>query len=285
MIPRSRLFVAVFGIWVVWGSMFLCTKTALTQVPPYLISSIRFSAAGAILFILHALRGGSFPNAREWLNSGVIALFLLLLGNGSTTFAQQFNTTGLASIISATATIWIALFSILIGKSLKRLEWFGVTIGFIGVFLLARDGLANANWIGLAVGLIGTLSWSVGSVASQKLALPDGLMRPAAQMLFGAAMQGGVAFARGESLPASINPIVAFAWVALVFGAIMGYGSYVYLLSHSRVALATSYTYMNPLIALMLGSLIAGEIIGAFELIGMVVILTSVWVIWRAQAK
>lgn len=279
------LIIAVFGIWVVWGSMYFFTHAALREWPPYWLAGSRFLAAGSISFLFLRARGAPLPTRPQWRGAAVVGFFLLVLGTGSTVFSQQWNSSGLASAIAATATIWIALLSGLLGKWPRPIEWAGIALGFGGVLLLNAGAIASGNTLGLLIGFFGTLAWSVGSVLSMKVPLPNGWMRTAAQMLIGGSLLMLISVARGEHVTLLVSAGTWGAWVMLIIGSWMGFGSYMYLLANARPSLATSYAYMNPAVALLLGVFVAGEAIAPLELAGIAVILASVAFIWLANAR
>jgi len=298
MSPQSKsanplaLPIAIFGIWVMWGSMYFFTHAALAEWPPYWLVGSRFLVAGLLTFAFLRIRARTqpqtqspFPSRRQVLNCGIMAVCLLVLGTGSTVFAQQWNTSGLASTLAATATIWIALFMGFVGKWPRPVEWAGILIGFAGVILLNADIGMRGSLIGPAIGLFGTLSWSAGSVLSQKLDLPTGWMRTSIQMLIGGALLLVISLVRGEHVTLAVSAQTYGAWGVLIFGACLGFGSYMYLLSQSRVSLATSYAYMNPAVALLLGTFIGHEPITPFELAGIAIILISVAFISIANVR
>ena len=212
------LIFAVFGIWVVWGAMYLFSHIALERWPPYFIVGGRFVIAGSLMFAFLRWRGEALPTTKQWLNAGAVGGLLLVLGTGSTVFAQQWNTSSLASVIAATGTIWIAIFSGFIGKWPHRIEWVGIAVGCMGVLVLAWQGQLQANITGLLIGLFGTLSWSVGSVLSQKLDLPKGGMRTAAQMMLAGPVLLLISLVRGEHISLQVPLRIWGALFVLVIG-------------------------------------------------------------------
>jgi drug/metabolite transporter (DMT)-like permease len=280
------LIIAVFGIWVVWGSMFFFTRTALKEWPPYWLAGARFVTAGTLSFLFLRMRGAVMPSRLQWRNAGIVGFFLLVLGTGSTVFSQQWNTSGIASALAATATIWIALLSgLVLGAWPQRIEWIGIAVGVAGVLLLNVGAMTSGNVIGIAIGLFGTISWSVGTVLSLKLPLPADWMRTTAQMLIGGVVLLLISVARGETVTLAASAQTWGAFGMLIIGSWLGFGSYMYLLANAQLSLATSYAYMNPLVALLLGTFVAGEAIMPVELLGVVVILASVAFIWLANAQ
>ena len=283
--PPPALIVAVFGIWVVWGAMYLFSHIALAQWPPYFIVGARFVIAGTLMFGFLRLRGQALPTAKQWRNAGIVGGLLLVLGTGSTVFAQQWNTSSMASVIAATGTIWIAIFSSFIGRPPRRIEWLGIAIGCVGVVVLASQGQLQANSAGLLIGLFGTISWSVGSVLSQKLDLPKGGMRTAVQMMLAGPVLLSMSLVRGEHVSLQVSPQTWGALGVLIIGSWLGFGSYMYLLGKAKPALATSYAYMNPVTALLLGTFVAGDVIAPIEFLGIAIILLSVAFIWLASTR
>ena len=284
--------IAIFGIWVAWGSMYFFTHAALAEWPPYWLVGSRFFVAGLITFAFLRIRDRAKPRAqaplpsrRQVLNCGIMAVCLLVFGTGSTVFAQQWNSSGLASTLAATATIWIALFMGFVGKWPRPVEWAGIVIGFAGVILINADIGMRGSLIGPAIGLFGTLSWSAGSVLSQKLDLPTGWMRTSIQMIIGGALLLLISLVRGEQVTLAVSAQTYGSWAVLIFGACLGFGSYMYLLSQSRISLATSYAYMNPAVALLLGIFIGHESVMPLELAGIAIILVSVVFISIANVR
>jgi drug/metabolite transporter (DMT)-like permease len=292
MITKSSLprLIAVFGIWVVWGAMYFFTHIVLAQWPPFFVVGSRFVIAGWLLFLFLRLRGYALPTRTQVRNAGLMGVILIVMGSSCTIYAQQWNSSSLASVIAATATIWIAIFSGFVGQWPRRLDWLGIVIGFAGVVVLALPAAAGmrtgtSNPIAMLIALCGTLAWSAGSVLSLKLELPKGPMRTAVQMLVGGTLVLGLSLLGGERVVLLADAKTWGAWAVLVFGSLMGMGSYMFLLDQSRTALATSYAYVNPVVAILLGVFVANEAIAPWELVGISIILISVVFIWLASTK
>jgi drug/metabolite transporter (DMT)-like permease len=254
---RLTLGIAVFGIWIVWGAMYLATHKVLTESPPYWMAATRFLTAGSLLFGALAARRAPLPTLIQWRNSALIGAVIIGLGTGFTVFSQQWNSSGLASVIAATGTVWIALLSGLFGARPRPWEWLGIALGVTGVIILFSGSTLTTNPQG-------------------RMALPDGWMRSAAQMLCGGAVLLVISLSRGETPLFMPSPGVLLAWAMAVVGSLMGFGSYMWLLSHSRPTLATSYAYVNPVVAIGLGIIFEGERLLLMEIIGMGVIMIAV---------
>jgi drug/metabolite transporter (DMT)-like permease len=277
---------ALVALYLVWGSTYLAIRFALEGMPPFLLAGVRFVVAGAVLFALLWLRGAPAPTARQWCNSALIGGLLLLGGNGGVVLAEQWVASGLAALGVATVALWSALFAGVWGQWPRRLEWLGLAVGFAGVALLNFDGNLRASPAGAVALLVATVSWAFGSMWSRRLDLPAGLTAPAAQMLTGGGLLLLAALLTGEAVPHRIatRPLLALAYL-VVFGSWVGFSAYLYLLRRVRPAVATSYAYVNPVVAMILGVTLAGERITAVEWLAMPVILGGVALVMAAHAR
>ncbi|RMH93447.1 drug/metabolite exporter YedA [Lysobacter pythonis] len=277
---------ALAAVYVVWGSTYLGIRFALEGgFPPFLLGGIRFVVAGTLMFTVLRLRGEAGPSRRQWRNVAVMGMLLLSFGNGMVNYAEQTVSSGLAAVAVASAPIWMGLFSMMRGEKPTRVEWGGIAIGFVGVVWLNAGGAMNGSMPGLLALLAAALSWSFGSIWSRGRDLPSPFMTAAGQMLCGGVLMIVIALLTGERFAAMPTPKALAAWAYLVmFGSIVGFSAYVWLLHHVRPTLASSYAYVNPAIAVMLGAWLAGERATAAELGAMAVILAGVVVITLAKA-
>lgn len=276
---------ALLTIYLVWGSTYLAIRLALVSFPPFLLISTRFLAAGAILFVISLVRREALPTVRQWRNSAIVGGLLLAGGVGMTAFAEQYISSSLAVIIIASSPIWIVLATGLFGQWPRRAEWLGIAVGFAGVALLAFDGNLRAQPIGVIAQVIAIMSWSLGTALSRKLDLPKGSMGNAVEMVCGGAILLGMSALRQEQVPASFEPQAIAAWVYLVtFGSLLAYSAYMHVLKHVRPAMASSYAYVNPVVALALGYL-AGERVAPIAFVAVGVILAGVVIMSVVQAK
>ena len=268
---------ALLGVYLVWGSTYLGMKIGLEGFPPFLMAGLRFLLAGGGLLLALRGRGEPAPTAAQWRGAALVGCLLLGLGNGGIMLAEYKGvTSGLAALGVATVPLWAALFAGLWGEWPYRREWLGIAVGFLGIVCLNLEGGLRASPLGAIALIVSALGWSFGSVWSRRLPLPSGAMAPAVQMLCGGVLLLGVGAATGEhlhGLPA-MRPLLAFVY--LIFGAVAGYSAYAYLLGHVRPALATSYAYVNPVVAVLLGSLLAGEKLGLMGMAALVLIVLGV---------
>ncbi len=284
--PAARVALALAAVYVIWGSTYLAIRFALEGgFPPFLLGGIRFVVAGGLMFALLRWRGVPAPTRAQWRNAAVLGALMLLLGNGMVNLAETTVSSGLAAVTVASAPLWMAVFAGLRGERPTRGEALGLGIGFAGVvWLSAGDSLTGAP-LGLVALLLAAVSWSFGSIWSRGRDLPPPLMSAAAQMLCGGVLMLGTGLVLGErmhGLP-TLHAIGAF-WYLVVMGSLVGFSAYVWLLRHVRPALAGSYAYVNPAIAVVLGAWLARERFGARELVAMAVILAGVVILTFARS-
>jgi drug/metabolite transporter (DMT)-like permease len=280
------VWLALLAVYVIWGSTYLAIRFAIEGFPPFLMAGIRFVIAGGLLFVLLRLRGEPIPTRKEWGAAAIVGLLLLVGGNGMVTFAEQWVASSLAALAVATVPIFAALFAGKWGRWPTRREWLGLGIGLAGVVLLNLEGDMRANPLGALALLFATVSWAFGSVWSRYLPMPKGMMGSAIEMLAGGVVLLGLGFVTGEQITTmpGPRPILALLYL-IVFGAIIAFTAYNFLLQRVRPSLATSYAYVNPVVAVALGVGLAGEQVTLFGLIAMPVILVGVGIVVLARSK
>ena len=278
--------VALAIVYVVWGSTYLAIRFALEGGwPPLLgVSGLRFLAAGGAMYAFLRWRGVAAPTRAQWKNLAAMGALLLLLGNGCVVLAEQHVSSGLAAVAVASVPLWMGFFGLFYGARPSRVEWLGIAIGFAGVVWLNAGSSLSASPTGLVMLLVAPLGWAFGSVWSRGRDLPSPFMAAAAQMLCGGVLLVTVGLLRGEGftgLP-TLHGSLALLYLA-VFGSIIAFSTYVWLLHHVRPALVSSYAYVNPAIAVALGAWLAGERFTAHDLGAMAVILAGVVIITLAK--
>ncbi|HYO65483.1 MAG TPA: drug/metabolite exporter YedA [Archangium sp.] len=282
---RGMLLFCLFALYAVWGSTYLAIRWALQGgFPPFLMAGLRFSLAGLILYTVLRVRGYANPSVREWGAGALIGTLLLVMGNGGVVFAQQYVPSGVVALVVGSVPLWAALFGGLFGQWPGRAERWGLAIGFCGLILLNLGSDMSGNvWASLAL-LVGPITWAFGSIWSRRLPMAQGLMSTATQMLTGGALLLLLSFGLGEHLTAVPSPRALSAFVYLVlFGSLVAFSAYGYLLRNARPALATSYAYVNPMVAVLLGTLLAGESLSSWGMLAMGAILGSVVLLTRAK--
>ena len=282
---RGMLVFCLFALYVVWGSTYLAIRWALQGgFPPFLMAGMRFTLAGLVLYTVLRLRGYANPSAREWGAGALIGTLLLVMGNGSVVFAQQYVPSGVAALVVGSVPLWAALFGGLFGQWPGRAERWGLTIGFCGLILLNLGSDMSGNgWAAFAL-LLGPITWAFGSIWSRRLPMARGLMSTATQMLTGGALFLLISFGLGERLTTlpSARALSAFFYL-VIFGSLVAFSAYGYLLRNARPALATSYAYVNPMVAVLLGTFLAGESLSTWGMFAMGAILGSVVLLTRAK--
>ena len=277
---------ALTALYLIWGSTYLAIRFALEGgLPPLLMAGGRFVLAGGLMYAALRLRGVPAPTRAQWRNLAVMALLLLVFGNGMVCVAEQSVSSGLAAVAVASAPLWMGLFSTLRGQHPSRIEWVGLAIGFVGVVWLNVGSSLVASKIGMIALLVATVAWSFGSIWSRGRDLPSPFMGAAGQMLLGGVMMLVAGFAIGERVHdwPTLKGVLSVGYL-VSFGSIIGFSAYIWLLHHVRPALAGSYAYVNPAIAVALGAWLANEQFSGSEFVAMGVILLGVVAITLAKA-
>ena len=284
---RSHVAIALAALYLIWGSTYLGIRFALEGgFPPFLLGGIRFLIAGSLMYAFLRWRGVPAPTRAQWRNLAVMGILLLLMGNGLVNFGEQTVSSGMTAVIVSSSALWMGVFSALRGHRPNAMEWVGLCIGFLGVLWLSAGGSLAATPAGLAALLAASIAWSYGSIWSKGRDLPSPFMTSAGQMLCGGlamCLLGAGLGERFHGMP-SAHAVGAF-WYLVVLGSLVGFSAYIWLLHHVRPALATSYAYVNPAIAVALGALLAHERFGTRELVAMGVILLGVVAITSAKAR
>ena len=285
-LPQSvAVAIALASVYVLWGSTYLAIRIGLESFTPFLMGAVRMFAAGAIMYIVLRWRGESAPTRAQWKTLAVLSIWMVLLSNGMVTFAEQEVSSGLAAIAVASMPLWAALFGLLRGRHPSRGEWIGLAIGFVGILWLNAGSALSATPKGMLALIVAPIAWAWGSVWSRGKNLPAPFMSAAGQMLCGSAWMLATSIATGERMHALPSLHASLAVVYLViFGSIIGFTAYIWLLHHVRPALATSYAYINPPVAVMLGALVLHEQFGMHEIGAMAVILVGVVMITLTKA-
>jgi drug/metabolite transporter (DMT)-like permease len=283
--PRNLLVPALLACYLVWGSTYLAIRWALASFPPFFQMGTRFLLAGALLLAWCAARGGTWPTSRQWRHAAAVGTLMLGGGMGLTASAEQYVGSGLIAAFIAVVPILVCLWGLLFGLRPGRLEVAGMVVGLVGVLLLVRGASFAAAPVAIACIAGATLAWSLGSVLSTtRLPLAPGPMGFASEMLCGGAALMLVSLVLGEQPQWPPQPLAAAAWLYLVVaGSLVAFSAYLYLLAHASPAMATSYAFVNPVIALLLGVLVGGEAVSAAEWGACGVILAGVMLIFRGK--
>ncbi len=278
---------ALFALYFIWGSTYLAIRFAVETLPPLLMAGLRFGLAGALLYGYLRFRGTPAPSRVQWWGAARVGVLLIFGGNGLVTLAESRGvSSGLAATLVAVMPLGAAFWSGLFGRWPKALEWGGLVLGLLGVLLLTRDGSLQGNPFGLILILSAPLCWSFGTVWSRHLILPKGIMASATQMLTGSVVLVVVGLLTGERLTQwpSSHSLLALLYL-IFFGSIVAFSAYLYLVDRVAPTLATSYAYVNPVVALLLGAWLGGETIGAGAWVAIPLILGAVGIVAWSQSR
>ena len=278
---------ALLACYLVWGSTYLALRMALESFPPFFQMASRFLLAGTCLMAWSLARGHRLPDRTAWRNALLVGTLMLGGGMGLTAVASGHVGSGLVATFIAVVPMMVCGWGLCFGLRPRPLELAGMAVGLVGVALLARGASFTAAPIGVACLLGATMAWSLGSVLqTTRLPLARGPTGFASEMLCGGAVLMIASLATGERFAWPPTPVAAAAWVYLVvFGSLIGFSAYLYLLAHASQAVATSYAFVNPVIALLLGVGLAGEVVTRAEWVASGVVLLGVVLILLAPRK
>jgi drug/metabolite transporter (DMT)-like permease len=285
---KLRIWAALIAVYICWGSTYLAIRFAVATMPPFLMAATRFLIPGAILFFWRRASGDRGATRLEWRSAAIVGTLLLLLGNGSVVWAEQRVVSSIAALLVSTSPLWMVLIDA-VRPGGRRPNWqtvAGVLVGFFGILLLVGPlGLAGNSQsidpVGLAVLLMGAFFWAVGSLYNRGARLPASpLLGTGMEMLAGGAGLLILGTLTGEWSQLQLSAITARSLWSLayliVFGSLIGYASYTWLLRAAPTPLVSTYAYVNPLIAVFIGSLLAQEPLNARILLSALVIIGAV---------
>lgn len=292
-VSAFRVAVALGLVYLVWGSTYLAIRVAVETLPPFLMAALRFLTAGAGMYAFLRLRGVPAPSGIEWRSAGIVGAFLLLGGNGLVVWAEQEVPSGLAALAVSMVPIWMAAadWAWPGGRRPGARASMGLLIGFGGLALLVGPDLRGSD-VRLSAALFALLlaspAWAVGSVYARKARLPRSpFMATACEMVAGGGALLAFSLMREEWTRIDWATVSAASWAALayltLFGSVVGFSAYVWLLSHVRLTLVSTYAYVNPVVAVLLGWLALGEPVTARTAVAGGIILLAVVLMTTAR--
>lgn len=271
----TRLVVALVSVYVFWGGNFLAARFAVETIPPVSVTAMRFSLVGVLLYVFLALRGAARAGWGEWRDAAVTGALLLTLANGGLVWSQQFLPSGMASVLLGTTPMWLVTMDWLWkrGPKPRPAVFAGLFVGFLGILLLARHVVLKGDGAYLLGGtvLMGvSFCWALGSIYSRTARKPPNpLLGVAMQMLCGGGLLWCVAILSGAWGRTDFSAVSLKSWMGLLYltfcGSLLGYAAYIWLLNNAPVSLVATYAYVNPMVAVLLGWLFAGETLGLRE--------------------
>ncbi|HWU91060.1 MAG TPA: drug/metabolite exporter YedA [Kofleriaceae bacterium] len=277
-----RLILSLAAVYVIWSSTYLAIHVAVTELPPLLMASMRFVAAGLVMLLIALRRGAAWPSLRDWLRVLPIGALLFLGGNGFVVIAQQSGvTSGGAAVVCALMPLWVGVLGALSGERPSRREWLSLVLGFVGVAVLMGGPSLAGDPLHVAILIASPICWALGSILARRLPGSigrDPFLLPAMEMTAGGAVLAVAGGLLGERLPTHAS---TSAWLALgylcVFGSLLGFTAYNWLLRNARPVVATSYAYVNPILAVLIGAALSGEPLDATTVIANALIVAAVF--------
>ncbi|MGB9975995.1 drug/metabolite exporter YedA [Thermovenabulum sp.] len=288
---KFQVLIALFSVYLFWGGTYLGIKFAIETIPPFIMAGTRFLLAGLILYFWSLLSGYNNPTRKQWFSAGIIGTQLLFFGNGFVVLAEQLVPSGIAATIIATVPLWIILLEWLWKKqkSPNKGVILGIILGFAGILILVTNSSGtpdknNINPLGVALLLFASFSWSLGSLSSRTVDQPRSpLLFTAMQMIVGGILLFLASILKGEWAHFNIFDLSFRSFLSLlyliIFGSIVAYNAYIWLLKNADSALVSTYAFVNPIVAVFIGWLIAGEQLTVNTLIATIIIILSVIII------
>jgi drug/metabolite transporter (DMT)-like permease len=262
-----RLIISLAAVYVIWSSTYLAIRFAIAELPPLLMAGGRYTIAGLVMLAIARRRGAAWPSAAQWLRVVPIGALLFLCGNGFVVIAELSVSSGGAAVVCATMPLWTGVWAALGGERPIWRDWLSLAIGFVGVLVLMGGPSLQGRPLHLVFIVLSPMCWALGSVLARRQSREwriGASLSSAMQMMTGGAALIVAGLVDGERLPAHAG---AGSWLAvgylLVFGSLIGFTAYNWLLRNARPVVATSYAYVNPILAVLIGAAISGEPLGA----------------------
>ncbi len=283
-----RIGLAFLAVYFIWGTTYLGIRFGLEGFPPFMLNGIRFVIAGAVLALIARMRRHPWPTKAQWWNSLRIGLLMMVGGIGLVSIAEDLGVgSGVAATAVAVIPMWVALITGLLGEWPTRREWVGLGLGLLGVLVLVGEGDFQSTLVGTLLIVIAPISWSIGSVWSARADLPESsAMATSAQLLSAGVALLVIGPLRGERI---MEMPQATSWLALayltIFGSIVAYTAYIYLLKTVRPGMVASYAYVNPAVAVIAGVTLGGEVFTGPLFVAMPLILIGVAMVTLGRGR
>jgi len=290
-ILKIRIWVPLFAIYLIWGSTYLAIRFAIETIPPFLMASMRFLIPGLLLYIWRRAAGDPNPTKLEWKSTIIMGLLLLVGGNGLVTWAEQFIPSGIAAVIIGSVPLWIILLNFIKpeNRNLDKFVVLGVILGFLGIVLLIgpsqlKNSSEHIDPIGIIAILSAAIFWASGSLYGRDAPMPSSPLLSTGMEFIGGGIglvfMGGLSgeFSQFKISSISTSSILSLLYL-IVFGSLIGFVAYTWLLRNAPISLVSTYAYVNPLIAILIGNRLAQETLNLRILTAAVIIIFSVFII------
>ncbi|CAN5122770.1 drug/metabolite exporter YedA [soil metagenome] len=288
---KAKLIASLLAVYLIWGSTYLAMQICIgDHLPPMLMAGLRYGTAGATLLAIAVWSGAKLPPWRDWLRVLPVGVCFFVGGNGFIAVAEQTISSSGAAVVAATMPLWVGVLGRFTGEVVSRREWITLLLGFLGVVVLMGGPSLAGETSHVVLLLLAPIAWAVGSLLSRKTRDVGGanraLVGPALQMMTGGAALAVLGVLRRESWPAHA-PTEAYLCLLYLwsFGSLIGFTAYGWLLANARPVTATSYAFVNPIIAVLLGAAFHHEPLGWTTVVANVLIVTAVMlVLWRPRS-
>jgi drug/metabolite transporter (DMT)-like permease len=290
---QRRAWIAWIAVCVIWGTTYLGIKVALETIPPFLMGGLRYVAAGVVLAAVLAAQRRPLPPRSDWGGLAILGFFMFLFGNGGVVWGEQYVPSGLTAVLVGTSPFWMVGIDAMVtrGQQMFVRQWLGMLVGFLGMVLLVwpditAGGVADRGFFAGVIALqIACIGWAIGSAYTRRHVTPRDVLGAASlQMLFGGLFMLLAGTALGEWGDLSFTPKTTAALVYLtLLGSVVAFAAYSYALRHLDVAVVSLYTYVNPVIAVALGTILLDEPFHVRMLIAGAVILAGIVIVGPAR--
>jgi drug/metabolite transporter (DMT)-like permease len=286
---RRNAYIAFGAVCLIWGTTYLAIKVALETIPPFLLGGIRYVIAGSALMAFQAMRGEPLPTPREWRRLAWLGFLMIGLGNGGVNWGEQYLASGITAVMIGTSPFWMVAVDAFFpdGRTFSRRQALGMVLGFLGIVILVWPDLALGDgdrWtvlVGILALQVACLGWSISSSYTKRHALQHSVLSVASvQMFFGgiSMLAAGTAIGEWEALSFNGRTVSALVYLTLA-GSIIAFAAYSYALRHLPIATVSLYTYVNPVIAVLLGTILLGEPFRVSMVVAAAIIVTGIAVV------
>lgn len=284
------LWLAFGAVYILWGSTYLALRFVLESMPPFLMAAFRFMTAGTIMLLVARFSNHQWPSAREIKNSSIVGFLLLVIGNGGVVWAEQYIDSGIAALLVTIEPVWVVLLLWMKSNNQKpsAITWIAIFLGIAGMLVLtgpvSLGAMNHLNPWAVASLLVSSLSWAIGSVYALQLKMPSSAsMNTAFQMLAAGLTLLLIGSVRGEWIGFELSSITTNSWLGflylIVFGSLMGFTSYGYIVRNASPTSVSTYAYVNPVIAVFLGWWLGNERVGIQTLVAALLLVSAVVII------
>jgi drug/metabolite transporter (DMT)-like permease len=292
----TRVLVAFGCVYFFWGSTYVAIRFGVEVLPPFVLGSIRYLIAGPLMLAICAARGMKLRQSpRDFGMLAAIGILMLGMGNMGLVWCEQYLSSGLAALLIAVIPVYVALFEAFLpdGEGLRAKGWVGIGIGFAGLVILVSPGLRegmhahNGQLLGSVVAVIAAFAWTCGSILSRRARVSTSAFVAAAwEMLFAGVFNFGLMLLMGESYRVHFGTqaVLSITWL-VTFGSLVGYTAFIYLLDNVPVTKVSTYAYVNPIVAVILGVLLLHERMAPIEYAGMASILIAVYLVTSSKLR